>query len=77
MVPIAPFAIFGSVYQASDGMPVLLYLIGMAALLFTASSYWQIVRAFRCPGRAYNYETACRHLYILTGQLVQHRGGGV
>jgi amino acid transporter len=55
MVPIAPFAIFGSVYQASGGMPVLAYLVGMAALLFTASSYAQMVRAFPLSGSVYNY----------------------
>src|SRR2546430_1002878 len=55
MVPIAPFAIFGSVYQASGGMPVLAYLVGMVALLFTASSYAQMVRAFPLSGSVYNY----------------------
>ena len=54
-VPIAPFAIFGSVYQASGGMPVLAYLVGLVALLFTASSYAQMVRAFPLSASVYNY----------------------
>ncbi|GAA3126383.1 APC family permease [Streptosporangium carneum] len=55
MVPIAPFAIFGLVYSRSGGMPVLTYLIGMIALLFTAASYAQMVKAFPLSGSVYNY----------------------
>ena len=39
MVPIAPFGIFGSVFQSSGGMVALTYLIGMVAMMFTANSY--------------------------------------
>ncbi|MGW2159167.1 APC family permease [Nonomuraea sp. NPDC001699] len=55
MVPIAPFAIFGPVYKISGGMPVLAYLVGMVAMLFTAASYTQMVRAFPLSGSVYNY----------------------
>ncbi|GAA2307713.1 APC family permease [Nonomuraea roseoviolacea subsp. roseoviolacea] len=55
MVPIAPFAIFGLVYYRSGGMPVLAYLVGMVALLFTAASYAQMVKAFPLSGSVYNY----------------------
>ncbi|MEV0196549.1 APC family permease [Nonomuraea sp. NPDC050691] len=55
MVPIAPFAIFGLVYFRSGGMPVLAYLVGMIALLFTAASYAQMVKAFPLSGSVYNY----------------------
>ncbi|MFC0864239.1 APC family permease [Sphaerimonospora cavernae] len=55
MVPIAPFAIFGEVYRVSKGMPALAYLIGMVALLFTAASYAQMVRAFPLSGSVYSY----------------------
>ncbi|MBA2573946.1 MAG: amino acid permease, partial [Nocardioidaceae bacterium] len=34
MVPIAPFGIFGSVFQASGGMVALAYAIGMLAMIF-------------------------------------------
>ena len=37
MVPIAPFGIFGSVFQASGGMIALAYVIGMLAMAFTAA----------------------------------------
>ena len=39
MVPIAPWAIFGVVYNASGGMVPLVYLIGLVAMIFTALSY--------------------------------------
>jgi amino acid transporter len=55
MVPIAPFAIFGSVFQVSGGMPVLAYAVGLVALLFTAASYAQMVKAFPLSGSVYNY----------------------
>jgi amino acid transporter len=55
MVPIAPFAIFGLVYSRSGGMPVMAYLVGMVALLFTAASYAQMVKAFPLSGSVYNY----------------------
>ncbi|MEV0614076.1 APC family permease [Nonomuraea sp. NPDC050404] len=55
MVPIAPFAIFGTVYSESGGMPALAYLVGMIALLFTAASYAQMVKAFPLSGSVYNY----------------------
>jgi len=55
MVPIAPFAIFGAVFQASNGMPVLAYAVGLVALLFTAASYAQMVKAFPLSGSVYNY----------------------
>ncbi|MFI6266673.1 APC family permease [Micromonospora sp. NPDC051006] len=55
MVPIAPMAIFGSVYGASGGMVALAYAIGVAALVFTAFSYAQMVKAFPMSGSVYNY----------------------
>ena len=36
MVPIAPFGIFGSVFQASGGMVALAYVVGMVGMVFTA-----------------------------------------
>ena len=50
MVPIAPFAIFGAVFSASGGMPALAYVVGMVALVFTAASYGQMVKAFPLSG---------------------------
>ncbi|GLI03655.1 APC family permease [Phytohabitans aurantiacus] len=55
MVPIAPMAIFGAVFSASGGMVVLAYAIGAVALIFTAFSYSQMVKAFPLSGSVYNY----------------------
>src|SRR3954467_12172309 len=55
MVPIAPFGIFGSVFSGSGGMVALAYVIGMVAMMFTALSYSQMVRAFPMAGSVYSY----------------------
>src|SRR6185295_13273116 len=55
MVPIAPFAIFGLVFNASHGMVPLTYLIGLVAMLFTALSYRSMSRAFPVAGSVYSY----------------------
>ena len=55
MVPIAPFGIFGSVFQGSGGMVALAYAIGMVAMMFTALSYAQMSRAFPMAGSVYSY----------------------
>jgi amino acid transporter len=55
MVPIAPFGIFGSVYQGSGGMVALAYAIGAVAMMFTALSYAQMSQAFPMAGSVYTY----------------------
>lgn len=55
MVPIAPFGIFGAVYQGSGGMVALTYIIGAVAMLFTAWSYAQMAKAFPMAGSVYTY----------------------
>lgn len=53
MVPIAPFGIFGGVFQGSGGMVALAYAIGMVAMMFTALSYSQMSQAFPMAGSVY------------------------
>src|SRR5262245_21545346 len=55
MVPIAPFGIFGGVFQGSGGMVALAYAVGMVAMMFTALSYAQMARAFPMAGSVYTY----------------------
>jgi amino acid transporter len=55
MVPIAPFGIFGGVFQASGGMIALAYAVGGLAMAFTAASYAQMSRAFPMAGSVYTY----------------------
>ncbi|MFM6841829.1 MAG: APC family permease [Candidatus Planktophila sp.] len=55
MVPIAPFGIFGGVFNGSGGMVALAYAIGMVGMMLTASSYAQMSRAFPMAGSVYTY----------------------
>ncbi|WP_203830433.1 APC family permease [Actinoplanes palleronii] len=55
MVVIAPFGIFGSVYQASAGMIALAYVVGAAAMILTASSYGVMVEKYPVAGSVYGY----------------------
>jgi amino acid transporter len=55
MVPIAPWAIFGTVYDEAKGMVPLVYLIGLVAMIFTAISYAQMSKAFPVAGSVYSY----------------------
>ncbi|BCJ47059.1 amino acid transporter [Actinoplanes ianthinogenes] len=55
MVVIAPFGIFGSVFQASGGMVALAYVVGAVAMLLTASSYGVMVKKYPVAGSVYGY----------------------
>ena len=55
MVPIAPFSVFGFVWQDARSMVVLAYLIGLIGMLFTALSYASMSRAFPLAGSVYAY----------------------
>src|SRR5919197_5630395 len=55
MVPIAPFGIFGQVFNASGGMVALAYAVGAVGMVFTAISYAQMARAFPLAGSVYAY----------------------
>ena len=55
IVPVAPFAIFGVVFNASRGMVPLTYVIGLIAMLFTALSYREMSSAFPVAGSVYAY----------------------
>ncbi len=55
MVPIAPFSVFGFVWQDARGMVVLAYLIGLVGMLFTALSYAAMSQAFPLAGSVYAY----------------------
>ncbi len=67
MVPIAPFGIFGFVYNGSGGMVALAYIVGMVAMAFTALSYAQMSRAFPMAGSVYTY--AGRGIHPIAGFL--------
>jgi amino acid transporter len=55
MVPIAPWAIFGTVYNSSSGMVPLVYLLGLVAMIFTALAYSQMAKSFPLAGSVFSY----------------------
>src|SRR5580704_10396162 len=55
MVPIAPYAVFGFVWNDSKGMVPLAYLLGLVGMFFTAMSYAAMSRAFPVAGSVYAY----------------------
>ncbi len=55
MVPIAPWAIFGTVYNAAEGMVPLVYLIGLVAMIFTALAYAQMAKSIPLAGSVFSY----------------------
>jgi amino acid transporter len=55
MVPIAPWAIFGTVYNAAEGMVPLVYLIGFIAMIFTALAYAQMAKSIPLAGSVFSY----------------------
>src|SRR5580698_8254002 len=55
IVPVAPVAVFGIIFNASRGMVPLVYVIGLVAMVFTALSYMSMSRAFPVAGSVYAY----------------------
>jgi len=55
MVPIAPYGVFGFVWQDAKGMVPLAYFIGLVGMFFTAMSYAAMSRAFPVAGSVYAY----------------------
>ncbi len=55
MVPIAPMGIYGFVVGPASGMVPLVYLIGVAAMFFTAFSYRWMSQEFPIAGSVYSY----------------------
>jgi amino acid transporter len=55
IVPMAPVAVFGIVYNASKGMVPLIYTIGLVAMVFSALSYMSLSRVYPVAGSAYTY----------------------
>jgi amino acid transporter len=65
MVPIAPYAIFGFVWNDAKGMVPLAYLVGLVGMFFTAMSYASMSLAFPLAGSVYTY--AHRGLHEVAG----------
>ena len=65
MVPIAPYSVFGFVWNDAKGMVPLAYLVGLVGMFFTALSYAVMSRAFPLAGSVYTY--AQRGLHEIAG----------
>ncbi len=65
MVPIAPFSVFGFVWNDAQGMVPLAYGVGLVGMFFTALSYAAMSRAFPLAGSVYTY--AQRGLHEIAG----------
>jgi amino acid transporter len=65
MVPIAPFQVYGFVWDDAKGMVPLAYLLGLVGMFFTALSYASMSRAFPLAGSVYTY--AHRGLHEIAG----------
>jgi amino acid transporter len=52
---IAPLGVFGFVYNTSDGMVPLVYVLGLVAMIFTALSYNTMAPAYPSAGSVYAY----------------------
>ena len=65
MVPIAPYSVFGFVWNDAKGMVPLAYLVGLIGMFFTAMSYAEMSRAFPLAGSVYTY--AQRGLHDVAG----------
>jgi amino acid transporter len=65
MVPIAPYSVYGFVYNDAKGMVPLAYLVGLIGMFFTALSYAAMSRAFPLAGSVYTY--AQRGLHEVAG----------
>ncbi len=55
MVPIAPFSVYGFVWDNARGMVPLAYFVGLVGMIFTALSYACMSRAFPLAGSVYTY----------------------
>lgn len=65
MLPIAPYQVYGFVWQEAKGMVPLAYLLGLVGMIFTALSYAAMSRAFPLAGSVYTY--AQRGLHEVAG----------
>ncbi|MFF2953763.1 APC family permease [Kitasatospora sp. NPDC057965] len=55
MVPMAPLAVFGIIYNFSHGMPALVYVVAGIAMVFSAMSYKEMAKRFPVAGSVYSY----------------------
>lgn len=69
MTPMVVFDTFGVVSEITDGHVPAAYLLALAAMLFTASSYGKMVKIYPTAGSAYTYtqKSMNKHLGFMVG----------
>lgn len=55
MCPMAPIAVFGFIYNSSNGMAALVYLVAAAAMVFSAICYKEMAKRYPVAGSVYSY----------------------
>lgn len=55
MVPLAPVAVFGTIFNFSHGMAALVYLVAGIAMVFSAVSYKEMAKEYPVAGSVYSY----------------------
>lgn len=70
--PMAPIQVYGSVTSQTMGMAPLVYIVGVAAMIFTAISYDSLAREFPLTGASYMYvsKAISPHVGFLAGWLI-------
>lgn len=72
MTPMIVFGIYGVLAEATEGVVSTAYLVAMIAMLFTAYSYGQMVKAYPVSGSAYTFtrKSINPHLGFMVGWSV-------
>lgn len=55
MVPLAPLPVFGLIYNFSNGMAALVYIVAAIAMVFSAISYAEMAKRYPIAGSVYSY----------------------
>lgn len=64
MSPMIFFTSFGVLHDSSGGMLLAAYALAFIAILFTATSYGQMARAFPVSGSAYTYVSKAMNPFL-------------
>jgi amino acid transporter len=72
MVPLAPIAVFGFIYNFSGGMVATVYMVAAVAMYFSAVSYCEMAKEFPVAGSVYSYVRfgAGRFLGFMSGWAI-------
>src|SRR5579875_1319211 len=72
LAPMIVFGIYGQIVQTTHGLGSDAYLVAMIAMLFTAYSYGQMVKAYPVSGSAYTYTRKAlnSHLGFMVGWAI-------